>query len=298
MPISGITALAIVITALVFVLRLRSRRIGSWLISGSADHWRGLVYIGATSCVPIVSATGDAFTKSLPKWSGDSEDFRIWLITWVGAVLLKHPELIDVILKAVPSLESCKTIVGMMSLTFTSSSSEEDSDEFEEDEVVEDDFEPLSPITLVSDDSDDGGDTAASRARRVHRAARRTSNVEKQELFREQNDERAARAARRDADRLATEVAREREHRKRDVKKAKRRLMAWGVRDTFLLSASADAYESPMLTSERREIDRSFGMEMVGKKVLESANLQMGDVTVFDVYSCFPAAVQVQHPCE
>jgi len=59
------------------------------------------------------------------------------------------------------------------------------------------------------------------------------------------------------------------------------------------LHGCADASEWPAPVSERRHLHRSFAMEDVGRRVVQSANVPLARVRHFDIYSCFPAAVQI-----
>lgn len=47
-----------------------------------------------------------------------------------------------------------------------------------------------------------------------------------------------------------------------------------------------------MRTFERKEVHRSRAMESVGRRVQAAANVPMKQVEFFDIYSCFPSAVQ------
>jgi acetyl-CoA C-acetyltransferase len=46
--------------------------------------------------------------------------------------------------------------------------------------------------------------------------------------------------------------------------------------------------------SLRRELDRSPGFRIAGRRALEAAQVEIGDVAHLELYSCFPAAVRVQ----
>lgn len=59
------------------------------------------------------------------------------------------------------------------------------------------------------------------------------------------------------------------------------------------LHGTADAYEYPLTTAERKDLFRCYGMQAVGRQVASSANVTMDKISHFDIYSCFPAAVQV-----
>ncbi len=48
------------------------------------------------------------------------------------------------------------------------------------------------------------------------------------------------------------------------------------------------------VVSARKELHRSHGFEIAGKRVLELARKNIGDIELIELYSCFPLAVRVQ----
>jgi acetyl-CoA C-acetyltransferase len=56
--------------------------------------------------------------------------------------------------------------------------------------------------------------------------------------------------------------------------------------------AGADAHDTYAI-AERAELHRSPAIRIAGRRALELAGLEMDDIDLIDVYSCFPSAVQV-----
>eukprot|EP00039_Didymoeca_costata_P009408 m.124492 g.124492 ORF g.124492 m.124492 type:complete len:597 (-) comp14473_c0_seq2:32-1822(-) len=59
------------------------------------------------------------------------------------------------------------------------------------------------------------------------------------------------------------------------------------------LHGCSDTYEYPVHISKRRNLDRNFAMQVAAKQALDSAQVTMKDITLFDIYSCFPVAVSM-----
>merc|ERR1712176_1652394 len=59
------------------------------------------------------------------------------------------------------------------------------------------------------------------------------------------------------------------------------------------LHGCADAYEYPVRIGQRDDISRSHGMRACGKRTFKNANVPVENVHFFDIYSCFPSAVQI-----
>ncbi|MGH0035031.1 MAG: acetyl-CoA acetyltransferase [Myxococcota bacterium] len=63
--------------------------------------------------------------------------------------------------------------------------------------------------------------------------------------------------------------------------------------DRFVhLHAGTDA-DDPLFASNRRDLYASPAMRIAGRRCLELAGCDVGEVAHFDVYSCFPSAVQI-----
>ena len=56
--------------------------------------------------------------------------------------------------------------------------------------------------------------------------------------------------------------------------------------------AGTDAHEHPFV-SHRETFDRTPAIELGGQMALELAGIGIDDVSVIDLYSCFPSAVQL-----
>jgi len=69
---------------------------------------------------------------------------------------------------------------------------------------------------------------------------------------------------------------------------------ALGVpRDRWIFPQSgSDAHEHPFV-SNRNHFYETPAIELAGRRVLELAGLTIGDISIVDLYSCFPAAVQL-----
>ena len=58
------------------------------------------------------------------------------------------------------------------------------------------------------------------------------------------------------------------------------------------LHGCADAYDHWFI-SDRKDFHSSHAMRLVGEEVLEMADCSLDDIGAFDIYSCFPSAVQI-----
>lgn len=56
---------------------------------------------------------------------------------------------------------------------------------------------------------------------------------------------------------------------------------------------TADVHEFPIRTCERGALDRSIAIGHLGRDVFSSANVAVSRIRFFEVYSCFPSAVQI-----
>jgi acetyl-CoA C-acetyltransferase len=72
------------------------------------------------------------------------------------------------------------------------------------------------------------------------------------------------------------------------------RAEALGIpRDRWVfIHSGSDAHEHPFV-SHREHFWRTPAIELAGRRVLELAGIGIGDVSVVDLYSCFPSAVQL-----
>ena len=69
---------------------------------------------------------------------------------------------------------------------------------------------------------------------------------------------------------------------------------ALGVREDHRLYLNGWAYaEDPASIAERTDMSRSVAMGVVGRHALSSAGVELDDVTVIDLYSCFPSSVRL-----
>ena len=58
------------------------------------------------------------------------------------------------------------------------------------------------------------------------------------------------------------------------------------------LHGSADTYEYPVQVLHRKNLHRSFGMQKAGEQAFAAAGVGPSDMSHYDIYSCFPIAVQ------
>lgn len=66
-----------------------------------------------------------------------------------------------------------------------------------------------------------------------------------------------------------------------------------GVADDRRLYLAGWGYaEDPATVAERTDMSRSVGMAVAGRRALAGANVGLGDIDAFDLYSCFPSSVR------
>eukprot|EP00127_Corallochytrium_limacisporum_P006863 Clim_evm78s236 gene=Clim_evmTU78s236 len=68
-----------------------------------------------------------------------------------------------------------------------------------------------------------------------------------------------------------------------------------GVADEKIvfLHGAGDCYESPLFLSERPDLTKSTGMTYSFESAFRQANVKPRDIAFFDIYSCFPSAVEM-----
>jgi acetyl-CoA C-acetyltransferase len=65
------------------------------------------------------------------------------------------------------------------------------------------------------------------------------------------------------------------------------------VTKRVFVHGTADVHEFPMRVCERGALERSIAIRHLGRDVVRSANVPLARIKHFEIYSCFPSAVQI-----